>query len=160
LTSYGGAQLTEAREPENTDKCLDGPSVLCDLTNNCANGADENEQYCDEMPDGAKCDFDTPQIQNGDTCGWHIPQQHDDIVNKIPENVPSEMNDKHEGGGSSLHIKLQKEPNEKVILWSPIFPPPPKYNSNNRSPFLESCKVRLDYHTNIESSTLQGSMHW
>ena len=40
------ASGTEGREPENTDKCLDGPSVLCDLTNNCANGADENEQYC------------------------------------------------------------------------------------------------------------------
>lgn len=41
-----GASRMQATEPENTDKCLDGPSILCDLTNNCANGADEQETYC------------------------------------------------------------------------------------------------------------------
>ena len=45
---------------------------------------------------------------------------------------------------SSVNIKLTKTPSKKEILVSPVFPPPPKYNSDKTSPFFETCKVSIE----------------
>lgn len=55
------------------------------------------------MPEGAKCDFDTPQMQKEEPCGWSIPQQHYNIDTKISEHGPSEMADKHETGNKNIY---------------------------------------------------------
>ena len=47
-------------------------------------------------------------------------------------------------GDTSVNIKLTETPSKKEILVSPVFPPPPKYNSDKTSPFFESCKVSND----------------
>ena len=40
------------------------------------------------MPDGAKCDFDTAQIQDGETFGWKIPQHHSNHISQNPQFIP------------------------------------------------------------------------
>lgn len=49
----------------------------------------------DQMPKGAKCDFDTAQIQDDETCGWKIPQHH---ANHISEHFQYDFNKKQNRG--------------------------------------------------------------
>ena len=42
----------------------------------------------DQTPEGAKCDFDTAQIQDGETCGWKIPQHHSNHISQNPQFIP------------------------------------------------------------------------
>ena len=101
------------------------------------------------MPDGAQCDFDTSRFddqmfdtltQYSEVCGWKIPHHSAKSMSDILANGAV---DKH----SSLKIDLEIKPNEKIILSSPVFPPPPKYNNDKASPFFESCKVMSIYLT-------------
>ena len=99
--------------------------------------------FTGELPDGAQCDFDTSHFddqmfdtltQYSEVCGWKIPHHSAKSMSDILANGAV---DKH----SSLKIDLEIKPNEKIILSSPVFPPPPKYNNDKASPFFESCKV-------------------
>ena len=96
-----------------------------------------------ELPEGSQCDFDTRHFddqmfdtlaQYSEVCGWKIPHHSAKSMSDILANGAV---DKH----SSLKIDLEIKPNEKIILSSPVFPPPPKYNNDKASPFFESCKV-------------------
>ena len=39
------------------------------------------------MPEGAKCDFDSAQIHDGETCGWKIPQHHSNHMSENPQYI-------------------------------------------------------------------------
>ena len=41
----------------------------------------------DQMPEGAKCDFDSTQIHDGETCGWKIPQHHSNHMSDNPQYI-------------------------------------------------------------------------
>ena len=51
-------------------------------------------QYVGEMPEGAKCDFDTSQsTTDGKPCSWSIPQEHGNQFSDLLHNE----SDKNEG---------------------------------------------------------------
>ena len=115
--------------------------------------------FTGELPDGAQCDFDTSHFDDqmfdtltrfSEVCGWKIPHHSAKSMSDILANGAV---DKH----SSLKIDLEIKPNEKIILSSPVFPPPPKYNNDKASPFFESCKV-MSIHLNFFSWFIRKSM--
>ena len=57
----------------------------------------------DQMPEGAKCDFDSAQIHDGETCGWKIPQHHSNHMSENPQYI-SNMKGKKTGDNRDLAV--------------------------------------------------------
>ena len=137
------------------EKMKKNPIVVCQTIHFTTNESSTSISSCSsncimrtfflarELPEGSQCDFDTRHFddqmfdtlaQYSEVCGWKIPHHSAKSMSDILANGAV---DKH----SSLKIDLEIKPNEKIILSSPVFPPPPKYNNDKASPFFESCKV-------------------
>nr|XP_023027843.1 ALK tyrosine kinase receptor isoform X2 [Leptinotarsa decemlineata] len=130
-----------------TKNCLNSTSI-CDITKDCLHGDDE-QQSCDEMPFGSRCNFEE------DWCGW----QNTDIKviewarhnGSTPTNFtgPNFDHTYKNTTGNYLYVNMLKE-NAKfataAILRSVDFNPPPKVHGNSSSRFFNSCAIRFYLH--------------
>ncbi|ALC42076.1 Alk [Drosophila busckii] len=138
--------------------CIPLPRI-CDITRDCDDA--EDEQSCDKIPFGGRCDFEE------DWCGWHDSGKttltwsrhtgssptHD----TGPEGDHTQQHLLNSTGGYYMLVNMNQHINDSkknskvafasnAIMLSKTFNPPPSVHGNPDSPYRNSCVVRFYIH--------------